>query len=360
MFIHDMKLHDILPQPAPPLPTHIRTSLLSVNTSEEAVKAIRMSLPMDMTLATASTSSPVFDTPMNSFGVFRQYYHRQFPNHDPENNLDLGMLSNIADVAQDTVRHEARASPPLAPAVLAVPEQKGGTNTSTFYPYPNETSFLLGDWYWSQGSQKSLADFKNLIEIIASKHFSPDDITSTNWDRINRDLALNDWDKREWEEEDAGWHRTVLTVKIPFPYTAKSPGVHEYTVKYFYHKSLTEVITEKLTNLNHARHFHYEPYKLFWKPAPDAEAIHLQGELYNSPTFMKAHRELQESAGEPGCTLPRVVVGLMFWSDATHLTQFGNTKLWPLYMFFGNESKYRRCKPSCNTCEHVAYFEEVC
>jgi hypothetical protein len=49
----------------------------------------------------------------------------------------------------------------------------------------------------------------------------------------------------------------------------------------------------------------------------------------------------------------------MFWSDATHLTNFRNAKLWPLYMFFGNESKYRRCKLSCNACEHVAYFETV-
>jgi hypothetical protein len=50
----------------------------------------------------------------------------------------------------------------------------------------------------------------------------------------------------------------------------------------------------------------------------------------------------------------------MFWSDATHLTAFGNAKLWPCYMFFGNESKYRRCKPSCNLCSHVAYFQTVC
>ena len=36
----------------------------------------------------------------------------------------------------------------------------------------------------------------------------------------------------------------------------------------------------------------------------------------------------------------------MFWSDSTQLTQFGTAKLWPLYVFFGNESKYRRCQPT--------------
>jgi hypothetical protein len=75
---------------------------------------------------------------------------------------------------------------------------------------------------------------------------------------------------------------------------------------------------------------------------------------------MDAHNSLQESPGEPGCDLPRVVIALMVWSDSTQLTNFGNAKLWPLYMFFGNESKYRRGKPSCHLCEHVAYFETVC
>jgi hypothetical protein len=54
-----------------------------------------------------------------------------------------------------------------------------------------------------------------------------------------------------------------------------------------------------------------------------------------------------------------VVLALMFWSDSTHLASFGNSKLWPCYMFFGNESKYRRCKPSCRLCSHVAYFNHV-
>ena len=30
----------------------------------------------------------------------------------------------------------------------------------------------------------------------------------------------------------------------------------------------------------------------------------------------------------------------MYSSDATHLTMFGNAKLWPLYQFFGNDTKY--------------------
>ena len=41
-----------------------------------------------------------------------------------------------------------------------------------------------------------------------------------------------------------------------------------------------------------------------------------------------------------GCNLERVIAGLMFWSDATYLAQFGNASAWPVYLFFGNQSKY--------------------
>jgi hypothetical protein len=85
----------------------------------------------------------------------------------------------------------------------------------------------------------------------------------------------------------------------------------------------------------------------------------VHGELYTSSAFFDAHRELQESPGEPGCNLPKVIIAMMFSSDATQLTSFGNAKLWPNYLYFGNESKYRRCKPTNHLCNHVAYFQAV-
>jgi hypothetical protein len=49
----------------------------------------------------------------------------------------------------------------------------------------------------------------------------------------------------------------------------------------------------------------------------------------------------------------------MFASDATMLASFGDAKLWPLYLFFANDSKYQRGKPSLKLGEQVAYFEKV-
>ena len=81
------------------------------------------------------------------------------------------------------------------------------------------------------------------------------------------------------------------------------------------------------------------------------------GELYMSEAFIEAHNKLQEQAPEPGCNLPRVVLGLMFASDGVQLTSFSTAKLWPAYLTIGNESKYRRSKPSCQAFEHIAYLE---
>ncbi|CAE6402750.1 unnamed protein product [Rhizoctonia solani] len=50
----------------------------------------------------------------------------------------------------------------------------------------------------------------------------------------------------------------------------------------------------------------------------------------------------------------------MFGSDGTVLGKgFSNVKGHPIYAFFGNESKYQRCKPASNTCFHVAHIPSL-
>jgi hypothetical protein len=277
--------------------------------------------------------------------VFRRYRALKFPTHDPEAKVDFPMLSNIVTRTEST-----------ADSSLMV---TSNSPSNAYHPYPNQNSFLLGEWYWGQGSQKSMGSFQKLLEIIGSDAFSPTDIQQTNWKKIDNQLAINAWDKEEWLDDDAGWHRSCVTIRVPFHRLAENPGPRDYTVLNFYHRSLVSVIWDKITNEKDHPYFHYDPYELYWQTPSAPKPIRLHGELYTSPAFNTAHQNLQNAPGEPGCGLPRVVVALMFWSDGTHLTTFGNAKLWPLYMFFGNESKYRRCAPTCNLCEHIAYFEEV-
>jgi hypothetical protein len=241
------------------------------------------------------------------------------------------------------------------------------SNASAFYLYPNETSFLLGDWYWNHSSQKSQGNFKKLLDIVGSAQFSSQDICGTNWNRINQTLAVSGWDEGEWVDEDAGWQKSDVSICVPFHQFLNNPGVQVYTVRNFYHRSLTSIIQERLKkDTENNCHFHFKPFELLYKLNPSlltsdlgGTAIQLYEELYTSPAFMDAHRELQDITGEPNCNLLRAVVGLMFWSDATLLARYGHAKLWPLYMVFANDSKYQHCKPTSNLYEHVAYFEQV-
>ncbi|KAG2049220.1 hypothetical protein BDR06DRAFT_984493 [Suillus hirtellus] len=66
--------------------------------------------------------------------------------------------------------------------------------------------------------------------------------------------------------------------------------------------------------------------------------------------------ELQKLPKEPGCSLERVIAGLMFFSDATHLANFGMAKAWPLYMYFGNLTKYVRSALKSGACHLVGFL----
>jgi hypothetical protein len=61
-----------------------------------------------------------------------------------------------------------------------------------------------------------------------------------------------------------------------------------------------------------------------------------------------------------GPHIETAIAAMMLWSDSTHLAEFGTASLWPIYLMFGNQSKYSRAKPSVFAAHHVAYIPLVC
>jgi hypothetical protein len=232
---------------------------------------------------------------------------------------------------------------------------------AVYHPFPNRSSFRLGDWYWNGGTQKSQASFKDLVSIVGDPTFSPKDIQDTQWDKVNQTLA----DDELWDDLDAGWTKTEVSILVPFQprrgaVSGPEAGPKQFVVGDFYHRNLVDVVKEKLSNPDHDDHFHYDPYELKWQANGKSEPVRVHGEMYSSQAFLDVHNALQNSPPEENCTLPRHIVALMFSSDSTNLTSFGDATLWPIYLFFGNESKYRRCQPTCNLGSHVAYLRKVC
>ena len=335
-----LRFRDEVPQPPPPLPLAHSEPIPSTGTPPTPPPETQEPHQLGLSVAARIGSGlrRIFRTPHNVFGLFHHYEAAELPSFDPEEQTALQDLSDIP------VRSE--------------PE-----DPKAFYPYPNRSAFELGHWHWNGGAQKSQASFHELMGIICAPDFKPADVRDVNWDNINKELGTGD-EGGEWLDEDAGWTRTPVTISVPYQSrrgidSDPGAGPRNYTVGGFHHRCLVSVIKEKVSGLGEFHKFHFEPHELHWQPDPDKDPVRVQDELYTSPAFIKAHQELQDSPKGLGCDLPRVVAALMFWSDITHLTTFGNVKLWPLYMYFGNESKYRRCKPTCHLCEHVAYFQTV-
>lgn len=304
-----------------------------------AAEALQTSDDPSISTPTVNPGRRILSSPLNKFGLFREYFSTAFPAHDPEAEIQIEDLSEVSQYNEiDTV------------------------STSFFEPYPNKSAFLLGEWYWNGGVQKTQDGFQQLINIVSGNNFNPADVKNIPWDAVNKRLGESTDSEDVWlNEPDAGWKETSITLPIPFHKNTPKPGLQPYTFPPFSHRSIVSVLREKMSNQRDFQHFHLEPYELRWrrKDMPDTESTRVHGELYTSAAFLEAHEEIQSGAGEPGCSLPRVLIGLMFGSDSTQLTSFGNASLWPCYMYFGNESKYRRCRPTCNLCNHIAYFQKV-
>ncbi|KAG6906254.1 hypothetical protein DXG01_014934, partial [Tephrocybe rancida] len=282
----------------------------------------------------------IFESCRNIFGLSRTYFLAPPPSHDPDDHSALSdLLDGVLDVSE-------ASSPVLLP------------KQPSYHPYPNLNLFLLGNWYWNHRAQKSQEDFKALLKIVSVPGFKPEDLRSIPWNTINATLGSNNFDNenqhREWEDEDAGWHTTRVTLDVPFHQCMKDPGIHSTVIGDLYHRSIVSVLKEKLANTVdvahlHLRHstslltntrampyLHYEPYELNWSPSPQAEKVQVHGELFTSPAFLDAQHELQASPPEPG-----------------------SSKLWPAYLYIGNESKYRHSKPSLHLTNHIAYFQTL-
>jgi len=323
------RYRDILPEapPALPPPSLLEDTQTDSNGPQSSSQLSQVSASL--------ADRKLLKSGRNGFGLFRQYFAARFPEHDPGERI---------------TRNDLIESPNPSLSV---------------HPYPNLSSFLLGEWYWNGGEKKSQASFEQLIKIVGHPEFRPEEVAGNNWRLIDAQLSGERSEgsnkDNDWEDEQVGppegWIKTPIKIKVPFHKKMKHPGQKEFDAGILHHRKLMSVIRERITRPSVYPHLHFEPYELFWQPNAAAEPIRVHGELYTSEAFIEAHNKLQEQAPEPGCNLPRVVLGLMFASDGTQLTSFSTASLWPVYLTIGNESKYRRSKPSCQAFEHIAYLE---
>ena len=261
------RFQDMLPEPPLPLPPQgvevLQVSALHVNSSScpcptTAFVALGSQSFAQADQTTQSARNPlnqcaVLATQKNSFGLFCVYDEGSTPSADnPED-------PSGADPPPNTRIIEALLSP-------ASPN-----SSNPFHPYPNESSWRIGDWYWNQGAHKSKQNFKSLVEIITSAHFCADDLCHANWTAIDHQLGSLEMTHgpsgmtpttEEWQSEDSGWVRRTITISVPFPQRFLHPGPKDYTISNFYRRPLLSIIRETLSDPARCRSFRFEPYSL--------------------------------------------------------------------------------------------------
>jgi hypothetical protein len=214
-------------------------------------------------------------------------------------------------------------------------------------------------WVNTGSSSKSEGEVDRLVnDVLNAADFQTEDLRSFSTHRQN--LRLDISNRASPLKDD--FQVTSITIEVPGGRQDDQSPPHTYSIPGLHYRKLLNVITAAFQDPL-SRQFHFTPFSLMHRSPATNKEQRIYGELYNSDVFIDEHKRVQNRSppppDNPGCKLEKVVAALMFWSDSTHLTNFGTAALWPIYLFFGNLSKYIRSQPSSGACNHLAYIPSV-
>ncbi|KAJ3558432.1 hypothetical protein NM688_g934 [Phlebia brevispora] len=304
-------------------------------------------------------------TAANRFGISRLYKRK--PSRAPSKESDL-----------------ARLYTPTAPTITASRSRR--TIRTIIAPFPNLSSWLFSHHYWINGHKKTQEDRQMMQGLLTRDDFNTADIRGVNFKKLDEELAADDTNL-PWVDGDEGWKCSPLVIDIPLGQKPTNLALREtasaqrradrleaipdepvnrpfrgqpYTVNNLWHKDLTAEIKTTLESDPAAAHFVFDPCLLHCSKSSQDDTLEgVYGELYNSPVAVQEDLRLQNSAREEGCNLPRAIAKIILYTDSTNVTQFGNTSMWPGYLWFGNQSKYERARPTAHAAHHIAYFPKL-
>ena len=212
-------------------------------------------------------------------------------------------------------------------------------------------------WLNNRNTAKTESQLNEFVEkVILAPDFSQDHFNGfdAHMQNVCIDTSL----------EKSSLHSHFKEMKIDILVPSGAPGIppKNFSVPGLLHCKLTTVISEAFKSpLAHL--FHFSPFKLYHTSPITNKEERVFGEIYTSDAFLEEHENVQRRGllppDDPECKREKVVAALMFASDATHLTNFGSAKAWPIYLMLGNLSKYIRSKPSSGSMYQLAYIPSV-
>jgi hypothetical protein len=268
-----------------------------------------------------------FRTLPNNFGIWKEYRRR--PSYDPDAFLS----------AEDLYR-------PHTSTIVT-----GQVQEEEMSVYTNKSAGLLVDWQNTGSSAKSNNEINRLVhEVILHPDFRLDEVQTFSAGRENEKADMAEAKSPVLQ----AFQHADIHINIPSGNKDTTPRL--FTIPGLYFRKLTTLIKESFESPLSSM-FHFTPFKMY-RTRPDGTGNErVFSEIYDSDIFWEEHSRVQRApTDDPTCKREKVIAALMFWSDATHLATFGTAKLWPIYLLFGNLSKYVRCQPNSGATKHVAYI----
>jgi hypothetical protein len=191
-------------------------------------------------------------------------------------------------------------------------------------------------WMNSGSNLVSKTKVSHLVkDIMLAQDFDPQHLENFSVKQSLQELDRDKNGKKIIFPDD--WIQTSIVIDIPTK--SKEDGPQPYNVPGLYYHPLVKVIHTAFADIQ-AQAFHLLPFKWMWKDPLDSHEERIFDKLYTSDVWLEAQDNLHKLPREPGCSLECIIAGLMLFSDATHLANFRAVKAWPLYMHFGNLTKY--------------------
>lgn len=285
-----------------------------------------------------SYANRVFRTIANAFGLFRQY--PRTPSNIPDDSIEA----------------------------LPTPEEGDGPTTDEIIsPFPNLSAFRFSHVH-SLYNRISDGFSSTLSNVISSDDFVSGDIKGLNWGSLREKVSQS---SRPWEDAKRGWRTGTINIGIPNlekgkknPSPVSDPHIEgeQYTVNSsFWYRPILPLLKSILSS-DESKAFHYEPFEQWWRrPGTTDAPIRVYDELFTADAWLEEHQKVQEIVlpADEVDNYPRAIAAIMLWSDSTHLAEFGQQSLWPIYLSLGNQSKYDRAKPGAQAMHHIAYLPSV-
>ncbi|PIL24586.1 hypothetical protein GSI_12470 [Ganoderma sinense ZZ0214-1] len=353
--------------------------------------AVDVPPPLPSTNATSAPPPPekVYQTAADAFGIFCEYARR--PQRDPETNVSLEAVCDAPGLEKpaelDAPKYASIAWITRSVAIAVHPT----STTPDYGPFENASQFRLMDYFYGRSDSKSLDALDDLIAVIRSPGFSPEDLKGFSAKKAEHALDIWVSPSGVFSLED-GWHEGSVDIVLPkmrAKYKSEEDAL-KFNVPGIIYRRLLPLIKGVVedTASRFSRFYHWLPHRKFWSPpspsppaqstpepsAPSASTpqttsaspippspICVYTDCYNSDAMLQADKDIHTKPRIPGDApgVEYAVLPLLFWSDATQLSSFGSASLWPIYLYFGNLSKYVRGRPTEFAAHHLAYIPSL-